>query len=178
MLVYLPPLLLITAVSFFWSLRRSMPMKHLRSAILWYAIAFACVCIPWLLFKWSHGLTFGNGKSVLGLGFHWHENVLISVAINTFFEANWLLLFPLLFILLLWRWRATVSSLSILSAFFLIIYVGQVLLYLFTDLATEALRQTGYARGLIQLTPTIILLTIFLLADAFPHLFRGRANVG
>jgi hypothetical protein len=177
MLVYLPPLILLTAIALFWYLRRTMTSKHLRDAVLWYLVPFLLVCVPWLLYKWLNGLTFGNGKEFTGLGFSWHENVLISIAINTFFEANWLLLFPLLIILLVWRWKQAFSSLSLLSVFFLIIYIGQMFLYLFTNLATEALRQTGYARGLIQLTPTVILLTVLLMRDAFPHLFRADRTV-
>lgn len=176
MLVYLPTLIVVIGVSLLWSLRRFMTTAHLRSALLWYSVSFLLICVPWLGYKWSHGLTFGNGKSFTSLGFSWHENVLISIAINTFFEANWLLLFPLLLILLIWRWRAAFSTLSALSAFFLIIYIGQMLMYLFTNLATEALRQTGYARGLVQLTPLVILLTTLLLRDAFPHLFNDLAR--
>ncbi len=171
MLVYLPPLLLITAVSI-WMLRRQMTQRHLMTAVLTYILPFALVCGPWLFYKWVQGLTFGNGKAFTSLGVGWHENVLQAIGINTFFEGNWLLLLPLLFLLLVWRFRAAFSPLLLLSSFFLMIYIGQVCLYLFTDLATEALRQTGYARGLVQLTPIMILLTTLLLRDAFPRVFN------
>jgi hypothetical protein len=83
--------------------------------------------------------------------------------VNTFSEGNWLLLFPLFFGLLAFRWRDAFGWLLIPTMFFLFVYVGQALLYLFTSLSREAILQTGYARGLIQLMPLIVMLTILLL---------------
>ena len=171
MLIYLPPILLLFAITLIWMVRvQALSKKQLVHIILFSVIGLLCVAGPWLLFKWSHGLTFGNGKPFTTLGFGWQDNVLISIAINTFFEGNWLLLFPLLFALILWKWRTAWTHLSLLTAFFFMIYIGQGSLYLFTGLSTEALRQTGYARGLIQILPVIVFLTTLLLQSAFPHL--------
>lgn len=171
MLVYLPPLLLLLVLSLLLSMRQKSITAHNGLTVaLWFGCTLLLIAGPWLLFKWSNGLTFGNGKPFTSLGIGWHENVLLSIAINTFFEGNWLLLFPLLFVLIAWKWKAAFGPLSLLTLYFLMIYIGQGLLYLYTDLATEALRQTGYARGLIHLTPVVILLTTLLLERAFPGL--------
>ena len=168
MLLYLPPLLLILLLSllFLFFAKRMTPRKG-RNILLWYAGCIIVFVLPWLLFKWTHGMSFGNAKPVGSLGFGWQKDVLLAVFINTFFEGNWLLLFPLFFSLLLWQWRMAFRSLLPLTAFFLILYLGQGVLYLFTGLSVEAVRQTGYARGLIQLIPVILLLTTLLLAQCF-----------
>ncbi len=177
MLVYLPPLLLLLCISLFVLYRKNeMTRKEILNVLLWYGISLLCIAIPWLLFKWSHGLSFGNGKPFTSLSLGWQKYVLLSISINTFFEGNWLLLFPLLFGLLLWKWKTAGTTLSILTAFFLIIYIGQGFLYLFTSLSTEALRQTGYARGLLHLLPTVVLLTTLLLSKAFPRLSIALAE--
>ncbi len=171
MLVYLPPLLLLLGISLMLLFKKQrMTLKEVIRVLLCFGISLLLVAGPWLLFKWSNGLSFGNGKPFTSLGFGWHENVLLSIAINTFFEANWLLLFPLLFVLMVWKWKTAFGPLALLSCYFLIIYLGQGFLYLYTGLATEALRQTGYARGLVHLTPVVILLTTLLLERAFPRL--------
>jgi hypothetical protein len=172
MVIYLPPLLLLLGIAL-WRLQRngSMTTRDVRTALLWFAGFLLLIAGPWLAFKWMHGLSFGNGKPITSLGLGWQQNVLLSIAINTFFEGNWLLLFPLLIGLLTWQWRRAFGPLAILTFFFLIIYVGQGVLYLFTSLSTEVLRQTGYARGLIHLTPTIILIVTLLLQERLaPHL--------
>jgi hypothetical protein len=174
-LVYLPPLLLLVAFSL-WHMRTRLSRPEMRSALLWFIAPLLLIAGPWLLFKWTHGLTFGNGKPFTSLGFQWHQNVLQAIGINTFFEGNWLLLFPLLFVILIWRWRAAFSSMLILSTFFLVIYIGQIAMYVLTDLATEALRQTGYARGLVQIVPVMIFLTILLLQDGCPSLWNALAR--
>lgn len=177
MLVYLPPaLLLLILTLFLFEKNQAFTRRDTVQTLLWYAGALLCIAGPWLFFKWSHGLTFGNGKPFTSLGIGWQENVLLSISINTFFEGNWLFLFPLLLVLLVWRWKAACGPLVLLSSYFLIIYIGQGMLYLFTGLATEALRQTGYARGLIHLTPVVVLLTTLLLQNAFPQLSNALAE--
>jgi len=177
MLVYLPPLLLLLAGTLFLLEKKKIfSRRDTVQTLLWYGIALLCIAGPWLLFKWSNGLTFGNGKPFTSLGIGWQENVLLSISINTFFEGNWIFLFPLLLGLLIWQWKKAFGPLALLSSYFLIIYIGQGLLYLFTSLSTEALRQTGYARGLIHLTPVVILLTILLLQQAFPRLSNALAE--
>lgn len=165
-IVYLPPIALILII---WAVMRlrdgSETFRSVLAAALRVAIPLACIALPWLLFKWSNGLTFGNAKAIGDLSIYWRDNVLLSVIVNTFFEGNWLLLFPALIALLAWRRHAAWNMYLPLTAFIVIVYVGQLLLFLFTNLAVEALMQTGYARGIIQLLPCIVLLTAFLLKD-------------
>lgn len=165
--LYLPPLLLIVGIGLLRDIRnRTTSLKEAIVLVLRLAIPFLIVALPWLIFKWSQGLTFGNAKPFTSLGWKWHDHVLSAVAINTFFEGNWLFLFPLLFVLLVWRWRAAFTRTLALTAFVGILYVGQMTIFLFTALAAEALMQTGYARGLVQLLPCFVLLTVLLLKDA------------
>lgn len=174
LLVYLPPILLLLCFSLWRTVRRG--DMHKRDAIEvlgWYGGCLVLLGLPWLLFKWQHGLTFGNAKPFTSLGIGWQEGVAFAISINTFLEGNWLLLFPLLLLLLIAQWRRAFSSLLPLAGFFLIVYVGQGLLFFFTGLSTEALRQTGYARGLVHLTPTIVLLTTLLLEQAAPRFFTA-----
>jgi len=167
LIVYTPPLLLILAVGLVLRWRSGrLDARAVLGILLRVGIPLLVIALPWLIFKWSNGLTFGNAKPFTDFTIHWRENVLMSVAVNTFLEGNWLLLFPLFFGLLVWRWRAALTAYLPLTAFVGIVYLGQMLLFLFTDLAVEALMQTGYARGLIQLMPCIVLLTASLLADA------------
>lgn len=180
LLVYLLPLLLLLLWQLLWSARRgSLDRRSAARAAVFFALALLLVTGPWLAFKWSNALTFGNAKPFTSLGLGWQENVLYSILYNTFFEGNWLLLFPLFFALLIWQWRRAFSSFAILTVFVLIVYVGQVSLYLFTGLATEALRQTGYARGLVHIAPTVVFLTVLLLHEGVPQFLatlRRRAD--
>ncbi len=183
MIVYLPPLLLILCL-ILWQLKRSQQLtgRDVMQVLLWHIVGLVLIAGPWLAFKWMHGLSFGNGKPFTSLAIGWQENVLLSIFINTFFEGNWLFLLPLLFGLLFWQWRTAFSRLLPLTLFFLILYCGQALLYLFTGLSTEALRQTGYARGLVQITPVMVLLCTLLLERGIgrhlPLWARLKAGLG
>lgn len=162
--LYLPTLLAVTACALAWMRwKRGMSNAELKRALLWYVISFMLLGLPWLVYKWLNGFTFGNAKELSSLALEWHDGVLTAIGINTFFEGNWILLFPLLFVLLIIRWKdAFRSSLLALSAFFLITYFLQIAVFVFTPLAWEAIRQTGYARGLVQLTPIAVVLMVLL----------------
>lgn len=170
LLLYLPPMALLVVAYLATEWRKGAQAKELFRVTLWYAVPALLVLIPWIAYKYANGLTFGNAKSVGELGFGWQPQVPFAVAVNTFFEGNWLLLFPLLAALLAWRWRAAFTSFLPLTAFFLIVYVGQMFLYMFTGLSAEAIMQTGYARGIIQLLPVALLLTVLLLKDAYDRM--------
>lgn len=163
--LYFPPLLLFFGIVIALQIRRGLLSK--RTAVTTIAIVLgliAAILLPWLLFKWMHGLAFGNAKPITGLTFGWQEGVMISIFINTFFEGNWLLLFPLLLLLLAMQWRAAFRSpLALFTCYFLLLYCAQIPLFLFTELSYEALMQTGYARGLIHLMPVVVTLAVILL---------------
>jgi hypothetical protein len=173
--LYLPPHLAVTACALVWMrLKRGMSNVELRNAVLSYGVAFVLLGLPWLVYKWLNGFTFGNAKELSSLALEWHDGVLTAIAINTLFEGNWILLFPLLFLLMLLRWKdAFRTPLLALSAFFLMTYILQLAVFIFTPLAWEAIRQTGYARGLIQLAPIAVVLTVLLAREWWG---RGRTE--
>jgi len=117
-------------------------------------------------FKLMNGLTFGNAKPIGGTSLSWQEGVLNAVWINTFFEGNWIFLFPLLIGLLIAQHKKALrTSLMALSSFIIIVYGGQLFIFLFTTVSAEALRQTGYARALVHLVPIATVLVTVLLRD-------------
>jgi 4-amino-4-deoxy-L-arabinose transferase-like glycosyltransferase len=158
MLIYLPVLLL-TALGIILVRRREGTVAS-GAFILG---TLAVVAVPWLAFKWLNGLTFGNAKAFTSFQIAWHPEAAFAVMVNTLFEANWLLLFPLLLVLLIWKFRAAFRDYLPLTAFFLTVYLGQMMLYFFTSLSVEATMQTGYARGVIHLSPVATVLAVLLL---------------
>ncbi len=160
--LYLPALTLLFAAAM-WQMRRK---TSLLRPMLTYALLTGAVAIPWLAYKWAHGLPFGNAKPVSLLDLIWHEGVLNAVWINTFLEGNWLLLFPVFLSLLALNGKQVLRSpLALIIGFLLLVYFFQLFLYLFTILSVEALYQTGYGRGIIQLLPGIVLMSTLMLAQ-------------
>ena len=161
-----PPLSLAAIGTLLWLRRRG---RHILPSLLWYIGFSAAVLIPWLGFKMLHDLPFGNAKAVSGFAFGWQPGVLKAIAINTFLEGNWLLLMPLFLGLLLLRWRNVLrSTLALPILFILVVWMGQIGIFLFTSISNEAIYQTGYARGLIQLMPVIVMVTTMLLPAMLP----------
>jgi hypothetical protein len=168
---------LLEVLSLLWLMksRRLSPRDTMNAAVS-FALLLGIVLLPWLTYKWMHGLPFGNAKSVASFTIGWQPWVWLSIIVNTFFEGNWLFLFPVLFGLLIAEKRfAFRSALVIPVAFFLMVYVGQIILYLFTTLGAEALMQTGYARGIIHLVPVMVLISTILLSHLWNKL-RPRPN--
>ncbi|MSR86647.1 hypothetical protein EXS70_00525 [Candidatus Peribacteria bacterium] len=164
--LYFPVLALLFAITALWLWRKKAvsPRALIITALIAGGVILAIV-VPWIAFKLTNGLPFGNAKGI-DLNFRWQKNVLLSVTVNTFFEGNWGLLFPLFFGLLALRWKTAFrTSVVTLTTFFLIPYLVQMFAYLFTGLSTEALLQTGYARGLIHLMPVIVTITTLLMYD-------------
>jgi hypothetical protein len=169
LVMYLPVWALLTATSILWLWKqKKIDTATIVQFILTVGIFLAVILIPWVGFKWIHALPFGNAKSISGLSIAYQPGVLNAVFINTFFEANWLLFFPIILGLLIARAKTVVTSpLLLLAAFFLIIYPAQIFLYTFTPLSTEALMQTGHARGLIHLVPVVTMLGAMLVWDVW-----------
>ncbi|MFH1670024.1 MAG: hypothetical protein ABIA92_00365 [Patescibacteria group bacterium] len=165
LIMHTPAILLILAIALWWMKRiGKMSLKDCIHTVLWYVLLLSAVTIPWIAYKWSHGLTFGNAQSLSNINLAWQPGVLKAIAKNTFLEGNWLLLFPLLLLLLIIQKRTAFKTpLLVLTGFFLIVYLGQFPLYMFTFLSTEALYQTGYARGIVQLAPTVVMIVTVLL---------------
>jgi len=165
LLIHLPVILAITAVSLFWLKKKNkLQTSECVKIIYWYSGFVLAVALPWIIFKLANGFAFGNAQALSGIKLSWHPGIMKAVFYNTFLEGNWLLLFPLLLILLVIRRKdAFKTPLLVLTAFLLIIYFGQMPLYMFTFLYTEAVNQTGYSRGLVQIVPIIVMLAALLL---------------
>jgi len=146
--------------------RHRMTLKTCATTIGWLGGFLLVLLLPWLVYKWENALTFGNAKSISGVFAGWQPYVLETLWTNTFFEGNWHLLFPLLFVLILFLWKRILRSpLLILAGFLLVSLALQIGLFLFTSLSAEALMQTGFARGVLQLTPIAVLLTVLLIQE-------------
>ncbi|MCK5016691.1 MAG: glycosyltransferase family 39 protein [Candidatus Peribacteraceae bacterium] len=149
---------------FFMKQSNLLTTRQMKKVVLNVFLLFILIALPWLIFKWMNNLTFGNAKAISGLGIGWQPGVLRTLWLNTFFEANWLFLFPLLISLLIIRWKKIfLSPLALLAVFFILVFGQQICLYMFTSLSTEAIRQTGYGRGIAQLIPIAVALIIFVL---------------
>jgi len=165
LVLHLPVLLALLIGLFALRLRqRRMAAGTAIRATGWLGGCFLILVLPWLIYKWGSGLTFGNAKSIEGVFAGWQPNVLETLWTNTFFEGNWHLLFPLLFALMLFQWKRILRMpLLILAGFLLVSLALQTGLFLFTTLSTEALMQTGFARGVLQLSPVAVFLLMLLL---------------
>jgi len=162
--LYAPIIALVIFFVAMWdTYKKNILPSHGANLILLYAITDAFVLVPWLIFKWTNGLPFGNAKSVSGLGIGWQEGVLQALYLNLFFNGNWIFLFPLLIaLLIISRKLAWKSPLIIITGFILLAMFAQIGIFLFTSLSVEAIMGTGYSRGIIQLIPLIVFLCIML----------------
>jgi len=172
LVLYLPLVCAVLAGSFFWMIKtKRLSQRDAGIALSWYLGLALMIIVPWIAFKMAHDLPFGNAKGIAGMELAWQPGVINAIMVNTFFEGNWLLLFPLLILLFIFCYRAAFfSPLAVFSAAFLLLYLGQMPIFMFTGLSTEALFQTGYARGLIHLMPILIMLTTLLLRDGWMRL--------
>lgn len=164
LLLYVPFLVLLQAFALF---QKQTSSKDRMDLLVWSIGVISAVLVPWLLFKWSFDLPFGNAKDISGIDIAWQKDVLRTIAINTFLEANWLVLFPLFLGILIARWRyAFFSFMAPLSLFLVASFLLQIFIYCFTSLSVEALNQTGLTRGFLHLIPIVIVVGTFLLHGA------------
>ncbi len=163
LLLHVPPLLLLLIGLL---LLGKFTRKEKLAACTWYALSITAVGIPWITYKVAQGLTFGNAKGISGFDITWHAGVLKAIGSSTFLMGSWSLL-PILFAgLLVLRFKTALRTpLVILTGFFLMVWLGQLPIYMLTPLYVEAVGQTGYARGIIQLIPIVVLITTVLLRD-------------
>ncbi len=157
--------------------KRTMPIDHTTIAS---GLGICLVLLlPWLSFKWMHGLTFGNASSVSGVSLTFSPTVLNAIWFHLTREPNWLLLplvLPLTLIVAGRRfWR---SDEAILGVFILANIALQFSLFtMVQSLATEAVNQTGLSRGLLQIAPTVILTLFFIVRSALGEASRpGRPH--
>ncbi len=166
LLMHLPPILLLaTAIIILSVAKKTLTIKESLRAALWYVGLLAIVLGPWLAYKYMNGLAFGNAKPI-DTEFALQPGALRSLGITWVLEANFLLLPGLLIALLCARWRtAFTSPVAMLSLYVITVIAGLAAIFSLTGLSTEALRQTGSARGIIQLLPVIVILVTLLLRD-------------
>ncbi|MEK7137276.1 MAG: hypothetical protein AAB853_03250 [Patescibacteria group bacterium] len=163
LLLYFPPLA-------FFLLGGS--LKNLRDGKLvaaetwpFFAIV-ASVALPWVLFKLRYGLAFGNAQQIGGFSLAPHAEVIPAITNDLLYTGSYLLFFPV-FILLLSLMGRRFSRTSFLPPLLFLgaIFLGQCLLYYLTPLALEAIRHTGFGRGVLQLLPSFAFFAVLLLRD-------------
>jgi hypothetical protein len=156
-LLYGPIVLALLLITLIWKQRSgSIERSTLQKRLVEIGTFLLCTLGPWLLFKWFHGLSFGNAKSVSGMQISFHPMVIQAFWYHLTHEANWLIL-PIIFpVSLIIGWRSIRFNEMILAAFVLLSIAVQFLIYLFTPLANEAIVQTGTSRGLLHIAPIAI----------------------
>ncbi len=160
LLIFLPP---IGFLFFLVAVRRG----DRKSIVQWLAVT-AAVALPWTLFKWLYDLTFGNATEVSSFTLSPTPGVAFAVEGDLLYTGSYLLFFPLFLLLLFlgWnRWRK--SPLNILVSFFLLVFVGEYCIYWLTPLATEAIRHTGFGRGMVHLLPLGVFISVLILQKLF-----------
>src|SRR5262249_53344420 len=102
LVLYLPSLTVLATFTLWKSRRRGLlSQRDTLLAAGWFLGALALVAGPWILFKSLHRLTYGNAKAISGLSLVWQPGVILAILVNTFLEGNWLVFFPLFFLLLI-----------------------------------------------------------------------------
>ena len=106
----------------------------------------------------------GNAKTISDLEILWQPEVLRVFAINTFLEGNWNLL-PLLFVCLVILNIKKLRQVHILIPLLFVLFAlsEQLGIFVFTGLSAEAMKQTGLARGILQLIPIVVLISVLLM---------------
>lgn len=138
--------------------------EHLSHIILQTIGLSALIIVPWLVFKYSHGLSFGNGKAVSGLGLSFNPRSIQSIWFQLSQEPNFLLLPLLLPVTVIIAGKDIIKgSKAILVLFVLIALLMQWSIFIFvTALATEAIKQTGLSRGAVHIAPVAVFALVVL----------------
>ncbi len=139
--------------------------EQVRKTFALFALLALLFAAPWLLFKWMHGLTFGNAKSVSGLTLSLNTKVIQAIWFHLSHEPNWLLL-PLVTPLTIILSGKSAFKLpeGVLTVFLLVTVAAQFLIFIFvSSLATEAIMQTGLSRGLLHIMPIAVMVVMVLL---------------
>lgn len=126
----------------------------------------AAVILPWLAFKWLHGLSFGNAKAVSSISFGFSGAALQAIWFHLSHEPNWLLLPLLLPLLVLANGKRGWNSLTVFLA---VVLMEQFAIFTFTSLSNEAILQTGLSRGLLHIAPVAVVLAALLLEQLQAH---------
>lgn len=165
LLIFLPPLTLLFALVSFWQLRSRKQWMRIMGIFLGIVMA---VALPWTLFKFALGLTFGNMTQVSSFQLVPHPGVPSAIFHGLFYTGSFLIFFPVLVLLLALTWHFwRRDTLGILIVFLAIVFTGQYGIYYLTPLAVEAIRHTGFSRGIVQLLPSMVFVAVLLLQKLF-----------
>ncbi|MBP9773008.1 MAG: hypothetical protein KBD00_00075 [Candidatus Peribacteraceae bacterium] len=157
------PLCIIAALWVVWRTfaQRILSLRQIIM-LLWPAVVlFVCVAGPWFAYKMINNLSFGNGKYLSSLNISFHADALNAILFQLMQEANFLLLPLVLLLTCIMGWRKILAlPYSILALVGIIAAGAQIGIFIFTGLATEAVLQTGLARGMVQVAPLLLMLVI------------------
>lgn len=169
LVLYLPLLFLLAGFTLLHLRRRqALPAREVRRAACWYGGLLLPFVLPWLLYKWRNGLTFGNAHALSGTLFLWQPQAFSSMVVGLFFEGSWLLFFPLFAAVLVLGFRRSLRfPVNILTLFFLLALLVYVGLFTFTNLSAEAIYQTGFSRGIVHIAPIAVALFVILTHGLF-----------
>lgn len=168
LLIFVPTIGVIFAYSCFVEKIRNQ-QSAISNFLIWLLIV-SSFAIPWTLFKWFEGLTFGNATAVSGFSLEIHEGVAFAVEGDLLYTGSYLLFFPLFALLLFMGWRLYLRKpLGALVLFFLIVLVGEFCIYLLTPLATEAIRHTGFGRGMVHILPIGVFVSMLIVQKYFSN---------
>lgn len=139
---------------------RKIDRKSMNRMIALIVIIFAVFALPWLTYKWMYGLSFGNAKYVTSFMIKFHPLALKSIWQQLSHEPTFLLLPLLLPVTLIIAgkkaWRLPLGPLTLFAIVALLEQIG--IYTLTTNLANEAINQTGFSRGMVHIAPIMVCL--------------------
>src|SRR3989338_5693742 len=161
LLLFLPPLTLILGIS---AWRKSPSFSSFGKTMGIFLGMVSCIALPWIIFKSATGLEFGNAQAVGQFTLSPNPAVPSAIGNDLLYTGSYLLFFPVLLILLGLSHRTWLRNPVLpLVAFLAIVLLGEFLIYYLTPLAAEAIRHTGYGRGIVQLLPSLTFVAMLLL---------------
>jgi hypothetical protein len=174
LLLFLPPLLLLFGIASFFEKESLLVWgRHLSK----YVGIVALVASPWILFKAYYGLEFGNAQAVGKFALSLHSEVPEAILNDLLHTGSYLLFFSVFLLIVILSFREWVRKpIGFLLLFLGIVLVGQFLIYYLTPLATEAVKHTGYGRGIVQLLPSLTFSAILLLQYIIATLIADRSR--
>ncbi|HRH94260.1 MAG TPA: hypothetical protein PKV72_07060, partial [Candidatus Peribacteria bacterium] len=152
LLLYAPVLAVLLGWQVFRGADANRPEERRALAIA--AGLAATVILPWLAFKWSHGLSFGNAKAVSSVSFGFSAAALQAIWFHLSHEPNWLLIPLLLPVLGIANGK---RGWNVLTLFVAAAFAEQTAIFTLTSLSNEAILQTGLSRGLLHIAPVAVL---------------------
>ncbi len=162
------PLCMTAALWIVWRkiVRGMMTGRQALTFVLAGVAVFTGIASPWFLYKVINHLSFGNGKYLSDLSLSFHADALNAIVFQLTREANFLLLPFVLLVTAIAGWkRLLVLPYSILAFIGMVAGALQIGIFVFTALATEAVMQTGLARGMLHVSPLLLLLVILVWND-------------